>query len=264
MKILEIPVNFITPFDARPTGYDHYGMGYGIEHEALHLARTPGNGTRTLIRSPKSSRSMELLSQCELNTFLYCLFHPGIVEIREGYAVYSEASYNRAAARGLRIPKSQVMSIDFDLTIVTPGSPEALSHWVSCKYSSAAMTDSAKRRAEKELGTARSRDTTWEMRYSRDFPKRMTGNLATLWTYFQFSNAWELYTDAMHLSRQMQSRPMQGTMDQILRRHARSLDIPLNQAYVLFSTAVSFGFMTLDHRHIVGADRPLRLLGFNK
>ncbi|WP_281718814.1 TnsA endonuclease N-terminal domain-containing protein [Pandoraea apista] len=263
MKILELPNGFSTPASPLLLWRDGFGVRHGSAYESIHSSRTPGWGTRGQIRSPKVERSMHLLSRGEIKAFLYFLYCPYVIDMREQYPIYNQDAFNRALMKGRRLNKSQCLTIDFMLTLALPPDNRPHTHWVSIKFDKTGIDDSDRRRAEREESNARARGETWEMLDSKDFPAAALRNFAALWTQFKFSRAWDLYADSKILANRILRCSLRGKTDDVMNRHARHMGISLDQAYQLLSTAVSFGHLWLDHRFIYSADRPLHLVPYH-
>jgi hypothetical protein len=186
-------------------------------------------------------------------------FNPYVLDIREQYPVYAQEAYNRAKLGGARMPKSQIMRYDAVLTLVLPPDSHLHYHGVSIKDGTEKFGPRVTRRHQRECENFASRGWTWESLLGSQFTKLAYGNHALMQTWVANEDIWRDYDEAGILATRLLTRSMRGTLHDVLERHARHLGISLDHAYVLFSVAVSFGFLWIDHSQYLRVDRPLNL-----
>ncbi|AOI60674.1 hypothetical protein WI26_24315 [Burkholderia diffusa] len=186
-------------------------------------------------------------------------FNPYAVDIRDQYPVYDQEAYNRAKRNGIRMPINSVMTYDIVLTLVLPPDYRLHYHGISIKDARDELTQQDWNRQEREHARFLERGWTWELLRGDRFTKRAFGNHALMKTWIANVDVWNHYEEAAILATRLKTRSQRGTLDDILNRHARYMGINCDHAFELFSTAVSFGFLYIDHSEDLRVDKPLHL-----
>ncbi len=259
-RILELPRPFATPPGIELPPFDEYGWPTGRKYSPLLEARTPSLATRAITPNFKFARQYEALSMGEFGIQLALAFNPYVVDLREQYGIYDPADYWRAVANGRTMNRSRLMTIDIVVTYVLPPHFELHHHAISIKHARHRHTDSDQRRELRERAAMARRGWTWELMRSDTVPRLELENYAFLWVCIRRANVQLLYERAHRFSEHLKKRSMRGSMNVVLERVARGLGIRLDDAYRLFSAAVAYGFLTLDHTKRLNDNLPIFLL----
>ncbi|MFM0152893.1 PDDEXK family nuclease [Paraburkholderia sediminicola] len=105
------------------------------------------------------------------------------------------------------------------------------------------------RREERERRVMEERGWTWELITGDEVSMVEFGNLQLLFGFAAHHNIPSLYSVAESFAKVVVRCSNRGSLDAVLLRVARNTGISLGDAYVRFSAAVAYGFLTLDHRY---------------
>lgn len=262
MNILTLPAPFVTPRHIILPHRDPFGVPHGRHYAPLREAADNSFATRASFGSIKVRRVHEALSLNELRAMLAFNFNPYVVDIRDQYPVYDQEDYNRAKRNGMRMPINSVMTYDIVLTIVLPPDYQLHYHGISIKDANDDLTQADWNRQKREHDIFRVRGWTWELLRGDHFTKRAYGNHSLMKAWIANVDVWNHYEEAAMLATRLKTRSQRGTLDDILNRNARHMGISCNHAFELFSAAVSFGFIYIDHSEDLRVDKPLHLERF--
>ncbi|WP_155770750.1 TnsA endonuclease N-terminal domain-containing protein [Burkholderia multivorans] len=259
MNILTLPTPFVTPRRIALPSRDAFGIPHGIAYAPFRKASDISLATRASFGGIKIRRVHEALSLNELRAMLAFNFNPYVVDIRDQYPVYDQEDYNRAKRNGMRMPINRVMTYDIVLTVVLPPDCRLHYHGISIKDAGDELTQADWNRQKREQDIFRERNWTWELLRGNQFTRRAYGNHSLMKTWIANVDVWNHYEEAVILAARLKTRSQRGTLDDILNRHARHMGISCNHAFELFSTAVSFGHLYIDHSKDLRVDKPLHL-----
>ncbi|CAJ0781377.1 MULTISPECIES: TnsA endonuclease N-terminal domain-containing protein [Ralstonia] len=260
MQILELTAPFVTPRHVALPARDAYGVPHGRRYVPLRDAADISWATRASFNAIKFRRTHQALSLNEMRPLFAFGFNPYVVDIRDQYPVYDQEDYNRAKRRGKRMPISAVQTYDIVLTLTLPPDNRLHYHGVSIKDARDQLTEQDWKRQEREREQSAKRGWTWELLRGDQFSKLMWGNHALMRTWIVNIDVWEAYDEALVLAERVKTHSQNGTLDSILSRHSRCLQMPINRAFELFAIANCFGFLRLDPSHPLRVDHPLHLL----
>jgi len=259
MNILTLPAPFVTPRHIVVPNRDAFGIPHGVAYVPFRKAADISLATRASFGGVKVRRVHEALSLNEMRALLAFNFNPYVVDIRDQYPVYDQEAYNCAKRNGVRMPINSVMTYDIVLTLVLP--PHYLLHYhgVSIKDAGDELSQADWNRQEREHAKFLERGWTWELLRGDQFTKRAFGNHALMKSWIANVYVWNLYEEAAILAARLKTRSQRGTLDDILNRHARHMGVSFDHAFELFSVAVSFGHLYIDHSEDLRVDKPLHL-----
>jgi hypothetical protein len=260
MKILELPMPFVTPSNILLPRKDEYGWPHGDNYEALKEARTVRLSTRTTFRGLKFKRRYEALSMNELRPLFGFGFNPYVVDIRDQYGMYNPDRYDRAVRAGRRMLLTDVMTIDILLTLVLPPDYRLHYHGISIKDSKDKLNAADRRRHEREEASLAALGWTWECLRGDQFSKLSFSNYFVMYRCIRDINVFEQYENAKWFSNILLKSATRGTFGSILARISKRLNISDNTAHRLFSVAAAFGFLTIDHTKPLRVDSALHLI----
>jgi len=256
-KILELPRPFATPPGIVLPPVDEFGWPHGEDYSALLEARAPSLSTRTTFRGLKFARRYEALSIGELWVLFALLFHPYVVDIREQYGVYDSERLIREIRAGRRMLRTDLMTLDVTVTYVLPGSRQLRYHVVSVKHSDYAPDEADMRREQREREAMAARGWTWELVKRNALTAREWSNYFVLYRAVRDQNIETLYHPAQDFARAVLGSSLRKDMNLVLDRLSRRLEV---NAHQLFSVAVAYGFLTLDHSKELRGDAPIVLI----
>ncbi|WP_414446768.1 hypothetical protein AB4851_08245 [Burkholderia sp. 22PA0099] len=263
-RILELSRPFVRPSALSIPKHDVYGWPMDSAYTSILEARTSSFATRGTLPSITDERVFEALSMGEFVIQLSLMFNPYVLGFREQYPVVNDAAYQRAAEQGKRLPRSKLTTIDLLVTHLIPGSLDIHFHMVNVKHASFEPTgkklEADTRRQLKERRVADQSSWTWERLRSDSIPRQEVVNYAFLWSLTRTSKIRHLYDASSVLASQFRTHSVAGSLDETLKRRARSLNISLHEAYRLFASCVAYGFVTLDHTKPLDKHLPIPFL----
>ncbi|QWC88823.1 TnsA endonuclease N-terminal domain-containing protein [Cupriavidus metallidurans] len=259
MRIFELTAPFVTPRDIELPPVDNYGMYHGQSYSALDEARFARNSTRTVSSGLKFDRRFEALSTNEMRIITALQFHPYVVDVREQYGTCDDDALNRALSRGERMRRLQMTTIDVIVTYVLPGIKALHYHSVSIKPAGHVPDQADERREEKEENFMAQLGWTWELvRGDAITLQRHINNLVLL-SYVHQTDIHAWYEAAGIFSKRLLRSRTDGMAVDVMERVGKRAGVSLDDSFRLFSTAVAFGFLRIDHSKPFAADRRLVL-----
>ncbi|MGC7403986.1 hypothetical protein ACPWR0_14435 [Pandoraea pneumonica] len=258
-KIFDLPRPFEMPPGLELSPFDEYGWETGRAYESILKARQPSFATRVVFPSLKDDRVLHALSMGEFAIQLALMFHPYVVDVREQYPVYDENAYQRARAAGKNLSRHHLMTLDLMLTYWNPNLRKLRNHIVNVKHARHVPAKKDDDREIRERAIGASRESTWEQLRSDAIESRELGNYAALWSMAKSEKVRHLYSQSRRMADNLMSHSVRGSLDSVLERRAKSLGISKNTATHLFVSAVSFGFVHLDHSKRVHPRRSIPL-----
>ncbi|MBR8184231.1 hypothetical protein KDW54_17675 [Burkholderia ambifaria] len=260
MKILELPLPFVTPRDVALPRRDEFGVPYGEDYlPILDGADNSRMATRASFAGVKFWRVHEALALNEKRALLAFGFNPYVISVRDQYPLYDQEAYNRARLRGTRMPFSDLSAVDIVLTIVSPDTPGLHQHVVSIKDAQAEFDHTIARQLERENSRCSRRQWTWEVLRGDQFGKRAWINNWLMRSWICGVDINRHYDEAQAFASRLLNCSRRGYLDQIMDRHARHLGIPSDRAYELFAIGTCFGFLYPDRNEELRVDKPLHL-----
>ncbi|WP_321815130.1 MULTISPECIES: hypothetical protein [unclassified Paraburkholderia] len=259
-RLLELPRPFATPPGIVLPEFDEYGWEHGESYEAMLEARKPSLATRAAFHGFYHGRRYEALALTEFGIQLAMLFNPYVLDFREQYGIYSPAAYWRARARGQRLPRSQMTTIDIIITYALPPHFELRYHAISVKSAEYVPDEKDMKREIKERRLADERHWTWELMRSSVVPHQEVNNYVFLWTLIRLTPVRQLYEHSRQFAHYLMTHSTSGKLNSVLERCARGSRVSADDAYRLFASAISYGFLTIDHSKPLGKFEPLFLL----
>lgn len=260
-RLLELPRPFSTPPGIELPPFDEYGWQMGKPYEAMLEARKPSLATRAAFRDFYHQRRYEALALTEFGIQFALLFNPYVLDFREQYGIYDPAAYWRAVARGKRMSRSAMTTIDIIVTYALPPHFELRYHAISVKSAEYQPTPTDMKRELKERTLVDRRNWTWELMRSNAVPEGEINNYVFLWTLINKTEVRHLYDSSRRFAEQLMTHSVQGSLHAVLERRARGLGVSRDTAYRLFASSISYGFLTLDHSKRLAQQLPLALCG---
>jgi hypothetical protein len=247
LKFEDILFDYVRPYNLCSPKFDRYGVPFGEEYSAFLRARSLGHSTRSTFAHLEFQGRVEDRSMEETVFFHPLLFTPTVLSFREQYPVYEDDDFRKAKLTGRNLLRPQVMTLDLviDYPCLVTGARK--SHVVSIKNSSYLdERDLARENAEIEVATKRG--WTWELR-AFDWRSQQTKflNCFLLYRHVNGVNVKSFYAQSKQFAELIKSASLQSPMDSVLRRVGRRFGCDQDFAYILFSVAVKYGFLRVDH-----------------
>lgn len=243
---------------------DPFGWPHGKAYTPLLKARTPSMATRAVMPGFKIDRLHQALSTAELRVLMKLAFHPGILDLREQYGIVDEKAFWRAELNGLRMARSKLMTIDIIVTYYCFHEQKLKYHGISIKARGYKPDDEERRREDRERKAMESRGWTWELIIGDEVSMVEFGNLLELFSYASHHDISSLYSGSESFAKVVIRCSNKGSLDAVLMRVAGELEIDLDEAYVKFTAAVAYGFLTPNHEFSLRPENRLELIRTNR
>jgi len=243
---------------------DAFGWPHGEAYTPLLKARTPSMATRAVMPGFKVDRLHQALSTAELRVLTKLAFHPGVLDFREQYGIVEEKAFWRAELNGLRMARGKLMTIDVIVTYFCPHELKLKYHGISIKARGYIPSDKERKREERERKAMEDRGWTWELIIGDEVSMLEFSNLQLLYGFAAYHDISSLFSGSESFAKVVIRCSNKGSLDAVLLRVARELDISLDDAYVRFSAAVAYGFLTLNHEYDLRPAHRLELIRTNR
>ncbi|MFL9954389.1 hypothetical protein PQR65_13395 [Paraburkholderia nemoris] len=206
-------------------------------------------GGRTALHSHLEARLLRYFEMC-----------PFVAEIRTQYPAWDREKYLWCSERGNRMRKSDVMTVDFMLTLQIPGHPFRVYHGVSGKPAALVGNEKVVSRHGRE------EDTLWKWRCTHEVMTEETiGEI-------EFSNYRRLFALMLHvedigahapaaeqLAHVLYETNARGSLNRVLGMVAKRLGWSLAHGYLLFGIGHFLGYLRWDHRFLLARRLPMML-----
>jgi len=259
-RLFELPLPFVTPPDIILPAFDAWGFAHGEAYTPLLKARTPLMSTRAVIPGLKDGRLHQALSMSEFRILRKLAFFPYVVDIREQYGTYNGRAFWAAKARGTRMLRMHLTTIDIVVSYVLPSDRRIRYHAISVKSPDYVPTDKDLLREKKERALMAARGWTWELMRGDVVSTLEFTNLRLLFNHARYQNLPQLYAIGGEFAKVVRSCSNRGSFDAVMLRVARNTGISLDDAYARFSVAVAYGFLQVDHNYPLSPEVHLRLI----
>ncbi|WP_250481714.1 hypothetical protein [Caballeronia sp. NCTM5] len=259
-RLFELPLPFVTPPDIILPAFDPYGFPHGEAYTPLLKARTPLMSTRAVIAGLKHGRLHQALSMNEFRILRKLAFFPYVVDFREQYGAYNRQAFWAAKARGTRMLRMHLTTIDVIVSYVLPADFQIRYHAISVKSPEYVPTEKDLLRERKERALMAARGWTWELMRGDVVSTLEFTNLRLLFHQARYQNLPELYAPAGEFAKVVRGSSNRGSLNAVMLRVARDTGISLDDAYARFSAAVAYGFLRVDHNYPLSPEVRLRLI----
>ncbi|WP_157650815.1 TnsA endonuclease N-terminal domain-containing protein [Burkholderia ubonensis] len=258
--IFDLKPPYPAPSQVLLPSHDAFGWPHGNEYTPLLKARTPSMSTRAVMPGFKLDRLHQALSMAELRVMTKLALHPGVLDFREQYGIVDRKAFWRAEAAKTRMQRSKLMTIDVIVTYANPLDFSLKYHGISIKARGYTPTEQELRREARERDAMAERGWTWELIIGDEVSIVEFGNLRLIYGFSAHRNIASLYGAAEQFSKVLIRCSNRGSLDAVLLRVARNTGISLDDAYVRFSAAVTYGFLKVDHRYDLRPANRLELI----
>lgn len=261
MRIIEdTRAPFVTPPGLWLPGRDILGQPHGEGFEAAKKARTPRRSTRVTFRGLKFKRRYETLAFTEFRPLLALAFNPYVIDIREQFPIYKQEAYNRAVRAGRRMLEADKMTIDIVVTLVLPPDYRIHYHGISVKLAGAELSEKDEARHQREEEALGKLGWTWEFMPSNAYSALEFSNYLVMYRTIRDQDVFAQYEEADAFAEYVKKRSTNGTLGSVMRRIAKQMVVPEDRAHELFSIAVSYGMLGVDHTKPFRDDEALHVL----
>ncbi|KAF1038619.1 MAG: hypothetical protein GAK33_01955 [Burkholderia lata] len=258
--IFDLQPPYPTPYQIVLPSHDAFGWPHGNAYTPLLKARTPSMSTRAVMPGFKLDRLHQALSIAELRVLTKLALHPAVLDFREQYGIYNRKAFWRAEADGTRMHRSQLMTIDVIATYASPPDFRLKYHGISIKAREYCPTEQELRREERERTAMAKRGWTWELIIGDEVSLVEYGNLRLIYIFANHQNLASLYDAAQLFAKVVVRCSNRGSLDAVMLRVARNTGISLDDAYLRFSAAVTYGFLQVDHDYDLRPSHTLHLV----
>lgn len=228
-------------------------------HKATH-SKVGVAGTRP---SLKAGGNTVFHSHLEEKLLFYFEMCPLVVEIRAQYPVWEYGRPSDCDASKRRMRKSDVLTIDYLLTIVRPDTGALHYHGVSGKPSGKILEHDVVKRHEKEARLLADFGMSHEVMSEMSVSPTEYLNCARLCEYMSKtsrSQVGQLAPAAKTLALALTRTSASGSLDRVLGIVGRRLGHNLNSAYRLFAIANFLGALRWNHWYKLSPSSPMRLV----
>ncbi|MGF6571586.1 hypothetical protein ABH945_003707 [Paraburkholderia sp. GAS333] len=208
----------------------------------------------------KAGGKTALHSHLEAKLLRYFEMCPFVTEIRTQYPSWDRQKYLWSCERGQRMRKSDVMTVDFMLTLQIPGYPFRVYHGVSGKPAALVHDEAVLRRHRREEGNLWKWRCTHEVMTEETIPETEFRNYRRLFAFMLHTE--DIGKDALaakEFACALYATNASGSLERVLGIIAKRFGWSLARGYRLFGIGHFLGHLTWDHRYLLGRDRPMML-----
>ncbi|CAN0627317.1 protein of unknown function [Burkholderia multivorans] len=181
------------------------------------------------------------------------------IRLRTQYPSWDREKYLRYCTRGKRMPKSEIMTVDFMLTLKIPGHPLRY-HGVSGKPAAFVEDQKVIIRHGRESDALWKWECTHEVMTDETIPEIEFKNYRHLFAFMLHTE--DIGTHALaaaDFARALYATGTRGSLDRVLRLITKRFGWTLRFGYRLFGIAHFLGYLTWDHRYELSRDLPMML-----
>lgn len=244
---------------------DRRGNPSAATYESWRKANHSRVGIPSNTYSIKGHGVVACLSDLERRLLSYCEMNPLVVEIRSQYPEWDRNKSHQRVASDERLLETEVMTIDFVLTLQIPSSRKVRYHAISCKPYTALCDDEVIRRHEREIERLSLWNCTHQIITEHSFTSIQDRNNQRLLQYMLHSGNVYLYADdAYQLAKTLRYANAEGDYDHVLTWAGKRNGWCRDEGYRLFGIAHFLGYMVCDHSHELLPETPVKLDELNR
>lgn len=210
--------------------------------------------------SHKGGGSVAIHSHLEARLLTYFEMCPFVVEIRTQYPAWDRERYLWSCANDKRMRKTEIMTIDFMLRLYIPGYGFRY-HGVSGKPSDFIENARVVRRHGREAANMWQWESTHEAMTELTVPEIEYKNLRRLAASMRYVDDIDAHTlKAASLARALNATSARGSLGRVLTLMSDYFGWSIELTYRNFAVAHFLGYLRWNHRHLLGAGRPMMLM----
>ncbi len=237
--------------------HDPRGHPCAVNYESWKRIKDCRYGIASNTFSHKGHGHVACLSNLERIGLSHFEMNPYVLEIRSQYPEWDRDKFASRLERGGDIPKNNVMTIDFMLTIKIPGSSQPHYHGVSFKPYKELELNKNPERHERERQILGLWGATHEIMTEHTFSKKEDINNQRLFQYMLHVNDVHRYPKiAWNFAKRLLNSEAQGDYDRVISMVAKKLKYSRDEGYRLFALAHFFGYLRFDHENELLPDTP--------
>jgi hypothetical protein len=240
---------------------DPRGVESAMTFECWKKASASRVGIAGSYFSLKAGGRVACHSHLEARLLRYFEMCPFVVEIRTQYPSWEREKYLQYVMRGSRMRKTELMTIDFMLTLQIPGYPYRLYHGVSGKPAALVGQPKVKERHEREIEQLWRWGSTHEVMTDATMTDMEFNNYRRLFSYMYRTNDIRAHAlAAADFARALKATTARGSLDRVIQMISKRIGFSAMFGYRLFGIAHFLGYLRWDHRHVVAPELPMMIL----
>lgn len=261
---LNLQPPFLAPASVILPAYDAFGWPHGDAYTPLLKARTVRQSTRAVMPGIRLTRLHHALSMSEFRILMKLALHPACLDLREQYGVYNRQALRDAEAKGVRMRRQDLMTIDVVITYALAPDFQLKYHAISVKSPEHQPDDADLSREARERDAMAARGWTWELLRGDAVPMTEFVNLRYLYNLAREQDLPSLVNAARLFAPVVLRSSNRGSFDAVMLRVSRNMGISSDAAYHRFTAAVVYGFLEIDHDYPLRTDKRLELVRRNR
>jgi hypothetical protein len=227
---------------------DPRGNPSAARYESWRKANHSRIGIPSNTYSIKGRGMVACLSTLERRFLSYCEMNPMVLEIRSQYPEWDTNKSTAALDADKRLLETDIMTVDFVLTLQVPRSRKVRYHAISCKRYEDLQKESTSRRHAREIRRLGLWGCTHEIFTEYSFTKIQDKNNQRLLQYMLHTeNIYDHARPAYQLANIIRRAKGAGDLDQLITWAAKQLGFDRDMGYRLFGIAHFIGYMVCDH-----------------
>jgi len=228
--------------------FDPRGHPSAESYEAWRKANHSRIGIPSNTYSIKGRGMVACLSDLERRFLSYCEMNPMVLEIRSQYPEWDRKKSASALASDEKLLETDIMTIDFVLTLQSSHTNKVRYHAVSCKTYKELYLPKTIRRHAREVEFLRLWGCTHQIVTEFFFSKYQDVNNQRLLQFMLHTkNIYELIPAAYKFASLIRRAKGSGSLDELIAWAAKQLGLALDAGYTLLGVAHYVGFMVCDH-----------------
>lgn len=247
--ILQVPIEV--------PSHDPRGHPCAVNFESWKRIKECSVGIASNTFSHKGHGRVACLSNLERIGLSHFEMNPHVLEIRSQYPEWDRGKFTQRLVRGDNIPKNDVMTIDFVLTIKIPGSSRLHYHGISFKPYKDLELEKNPERHERERKILGLWGATHEIMTEHTFSEKEDVNNQRLFQYMLHVTDINRYAKlAKDFAKRLLSSTAKGTYDRVITMNAKAMRQSRDEGYRLYALAHFLGYLRFDHRNDLLPESP--------
>lgn len=235
-------------------------------YKPFHKATVSKVGMAGNMFSFKARKMAPFHSHIEETCLLYFEMHPLVVEVRAQYVLWNGDKLREAEALNQRLRKTDLMTVDFTLTIKIPGRSGLLYHVVSAKLDGKVNDPKTLARHMNEIDALKGYGISHEVMTGQSISHIEFLNLQRLYermSFVQIVDIPNLRGPALYFATKLSKSNISGTLLRNISIISERLNLTIHEGFTYFSLANFFGFIRWDHAHPMRNSLPMSIAQFH-
>lgn len=236
------------------------------DYQPFHKATVSKVGIAGNMFSFKARKMTPFHSHIEESLLLYFEMHPLVVEVRSQYVLWDGEQLAEYEAINRRLRRTDLMTVDFNLTIKIPGRQSLLYHVVSAKLDRKVEDTKTLNRHLDEIDALSPYGISHEVMTGNSVSRTEFLNLQRLherMSFVRVEDIQELRLPAAYFANALRTSNISGPLQRIISMIARREELTANEGFVYFSLANFFGFIRWNHTRLMRNALSMEIERFN-